>query len=287
MTRIGACAAALGAASGVALAQAPLLGVSFRDGNFAGNAAIYDVDPLTGEATNQRQTGADVLNGIAFAPDGRLLSFTDSFGNVNGNSVGDVLVELDPATGATTVIGSLGLSTFSEGDLDFNPVTGELFGVVSSAGSSALITINPATGAATQVGAMPADDASAMAFTDDGRLFVLDTSFSFPTIEATLYEIDPATGAEIAAFDTGVALGNVAGMDFDPITGQLFMADGDNDGTDLLYTIDITNGALTPIGDTMAPGFFGGLAGLEFIPAPGSLGVLAMGGVLASRRRRG
>lgn len=285
MLRFGVCAAAL-AAGGSALAQAPLLGVSFRDGNFAGNAALYDVDPLTGLATNMRETGADVLLGLVRSPDGRLLSFTDSFGQVNGQGVGDVLVEIDPATGATTIVGDLGRDVFSEGDLDYDPTSGQLFGVVSSGGTSALITIDDQTGASSIIAPMPLDDASAMAFAPDGRLFVLDTTFSFPTTSAILHEIDPATGQSINAFDTGVALGNVAGMDFDPITGALFMADGDNDGTNLLYTIDTATGALSPIGDTMVPGFFGGLAGLEFVPAPGSAGLLALGGLALGRRRR-
>ncbi|HEU4403889.1 MAG TPA: hypothetical protein VFS43_01140 [Polyangiaceae bacterium] len=242
--------------------------MSFRNGDFAGNAALYDVNPRTGETTNARQSGADVLLGLAREPTGRLLSMTDSFGRVNGVSVPGGLVALDPRSGATTVVGLLGLESVNEGDLAFNPADGKLYAVTSGGGASTLVTVDPVGGAATPIGALPAADASAMAFTNEGRLFVLDTTFQRPTGAATLYEVDPATGRALASFDTGVALGNVAGMAFEPSRGSLYVADGDNNGTNRLYVLDPATGALTDVGPTTVPGFFGGLAGLVFLPAP-------------------
>ena len=59
----------------VASAQAiPLFGNSFS-GN--GGAALYDINPLTGEAKNQRSTGIEYLVGIALSPDHTLYGLSN------------------------------------------------------------------------------------------------------------------------------------------------------------------------------------------------------------------
>ncbi|MEM8835515.1 MAG: hypothetical protein AAGD00_06820, partial [Planctomycetota bacterium] len=80
-------------------------------------------------------------------------------------------------------------------------------------------------------------------------------------------------------------LGSLAGMRVDPATGDVYGADGEQGGADAgnLYTLDVTTGALTFIGET-APGGFSGIA--FAIPAPGAMVLGVCAGVAASRRRR-
>lgn len=64
--------------------------------------ALYRVDRATGAATlAARVTGAAMLMGITFAPDGRLFATT-----YEGESM---LYRLDPATGAATMVGGTGI----------------------------------------------------------------------------------------------------------------------------------------------------------------------------------
>jgi len=70
--------------------------------------------------------------------------------------------------------------------------------------------------------------------------------------------------------NVNIDLGFTGGMDFDPESGALFVADGGNLGTDTLYTLDPDTGVLSPIGPL---GETFGLAGLEFfqcLSAPGN-----------------
>ncbi len=283
--------ATIAIAATAAQAQFQLVGAEFRNPSFVGNTTLWDIDQATGAASNPRQITADVSLGLSFGPDGRLYSFTDSFGSINGVSNNGALYTIDAATGAATpVAGDLGLDVFGEGDLDFNPLTGELFIVTSSAGTTALHTVDLNTGLATTVGATDATNASGMAFQPGtGRLFVLDTTFAFPPTTSFFLEIDPATGATLNSVELGLALGTVAGMAFDPITGDLYLADGDFNATNTLYTIDLNTFDLTVVGETVAgqpPAGLGGLAGLAFIPAPGAAALFGLAGILAARRRR-
>ena len=63
------------------------------------------------------------------------------------------------------------------------------------------------------------------------------------------------------------ALGEAAGMAFSPTTGTAFVADGNSGGTNKLYSLNLTTGLLTAVGDL---GDSTGLAGLSFAPRPSS-----------------
>ncbi|TVQ62942.1 MAG: DUF4394 domain-containing protein [Phycisphaerales bacterium] len=272
-------------------AQFQLVGAEFRNPTFAGNTTLWDIDQATGAASNPREITADVSLGLSFGPDGRLYSFTDSFGSINGVPNNGALYTIDVATGAAApVAGNLGLDAFGEGDLDFNPLTNELFISTSSGGTTALHTVDTTTGLASTIGAMDATNASGMAFQPgSGRLFLLDTTFAFPPTTSFFYEIDPASGATLNVVELGVPFGTVAGMAFHPVTGELYLADGDFNGTNLLYTIDLNTFDLSVIGETVPgqpPADLGGLAGLAFIPSPGAAALFALAGCLGARRRR-
>lgn len=241
----------------------------------AGTGQIYDVNTSTGAATNPRPTGIDFLVGISLGPDGNLYGLT-TFASSPANS----LVRINQNTGAFVTVGSTGLSSIFEGDIEFDPATGTCYGLVYAPGdgSSHLFTINRTTGTATFVGPVnaPASDLSAMAFAPNGNLYVLDTEHD------QLLRVNPATAAVITSVNISTPLGFVAGMDFDPSTGVLYVADGSTLGTNSLYTMNPVTGAMTLIGPTVQ----GGLAGLTFVPEPAAATTLGIAMVLSTLRRR-
>jgi DNA-binding beta-propeller fold protein YncE len=276
---LACCVAGLAIAFAAADAHAQtLLGNSF-------NGVLYDVNLGTGAATNPRPigVGADSLTGIAFAPSGALYGLT-TFSGTPGNS----LVSINPATGASTQIGFTGLP-IAEGDLAFDPTSGLLYGMQDvSQNDRRLFTINLATGAGTSLGllgASPGNDFSAMTFSPDGTLNVLSTGEG--ASPSRLLTVNKATAATISSVDLSLDLGFTAGMDFHPLTGTLYVADGGfNDGTDSLYTLNPATGAVTLIGPT---GLADGLAGLAFVvpePTGAAMLIAVCGAVVAMRRGR-
>ncbi|MEM9559504.1 MAG: hypothetical protein AAF995_04300 [Planctomycetota bacterium] len=104
-----------------------------------------------------------------------------------------------------------------------------------------------------------------------GRIVAIDT-------DDNLYELDGSSGASSLVGNLGIDVNAIGGLDYSA-DGQLVAL------TDfgLLYAVDDTTGA--------AGTFFGDLAfngsTLSFrVPTPGAAGVLALGGLVAARRRR-
>ena len=271
----------------VALASSTAFAQSLIGNSFDG--VLYDVNVATGAATNPRSTGTGVesLTGITFAPNGTLYGLT-GFAGTPANS----LVTIDPVTGSTTQVGFTGLSV-AEGDLAFDPASGVLYGMQHVPSNRQLFTIDVATGAGTVVGSLGGSEEiepSAMTFGSDGTLYVLDTGIDFgdrPDISTRLLTVDKFTGATLTEVTLPIELGYTAGMDFDPVTGQLYVADGGvGEGTNDLYLVSPANGAMSVVGQT---GVAVGLAGLAFaIPEPSSAVMACVAGLSAlARRRRG
>ena len=270
------CVAAI-AGAGASAPAAPLLGCGIGDGFVS--PMIYDVAPATGLASNPRQTGTGSLIGLAFSPQGLLYgvsTFAGEYPNPNLNS----LYEIDPVSGASRRIGDTGLQ-IAEGDLAFHPTTGVLYALSAlfmKPEVNVMFTIDLGTGAGTVVGNIEIEELneSGMAFDPSGRLYVLDTYWD------QLLTVDPSDADVLDSVPLSLPLGSVVGMDLDPDTGILYVADGRQDGTDSLYTLDPATGVLTQIGHT---GLEDGLAGLVFIPEPGALLILPGGMVLRRKKR--
>ncbi len=87
------------------------------------------------------------------------------------------------------------------------------------------------------------------------------------------------SGSPTALFgDNG---GNLRTIDIDPATDTLFLGEFDTPLGDMIWTANVDTGQVT----TLYTGNFGSIRGLS-IPEPATLSLLALGGLLAIRRRR-
>jgi hypothetical protein len=236
---------------------------------------LYDIDIATGAATNPRNTGIERFNGIAADAKGNLFGTTGLGSVPNANS----FFAIDRHTGAATRIAPLSLGNQFEGDLSFDDSTGKFYGVYSAQ----LFELNPTTGRGTLRGPSYYGDFSAMGFNKSGQLYVMNTNanelWSFNKLNGDVF----AVKSVMPQFMPGTA-----GMDFHPISDVLYMADGEDDSTDSLYTMDLATGQLTLVGPT---GLASGLSGLAFVSVPEpalrmSLFSLVVGVGLALRPRR-
>lgn len=256
------------------------------------NGILYDVNQTTGAATNPRPTGISNLAGIAFNSSGVLYG-------ISMQAQSESLYQINPVTGASTLIGTSSVfntftDSFVEGDLRFDPVSGTLFGVEYLSVPSSIpvpkgFTINPATGGISNLFNLPCFnnscvvDYSALAINSTGQLYILDTASLDPFGHLIVGSGNPFTTT--LNVNLSGPLGNLAGMDFDPATGTLYVADGGTGGGNL-YTLDPADGDLTLVGSLGLPN---GLAGLAFSPAtpePAAFSLLLLGiaALLAGRR---
>jgi hypothetical protein len=93
-----------------------------------------------------------VLYGVTTAPTAPSSPNSTAPSALNSSGLSS-LYTVDPMTGATTLIGGTGFSHVT--GLDFDPITGTLYGVARDpfgSGTASLITIDPTTGAGTLVG---------------------------------------------------------------------------------------------------------------------------------------
>jgi DNA-binding beta-propeller fold protein YncE len=244
-------------------------------------ANLSTIDSTTASATlvgslGTFPTGITQPNGLAFDTAGNLYTY-DGFD----------FYQLDPATGAFTHIGSLGITAL-EGDLTFDPRRGLFY--ATDSGSDRLFTINPATGVATVIGPLGPSgrDVSGLALDPgSGVLYGLALRDSLPDLLVT---IDQTTGLATPVGLTGTnSFSGLAGLAFDPDDGTLYMTDGQ-----FLYTVNPATGAATRIGDPQIGPFISGLAvrGSGAVPEPSGLvlalsGGLVLVGTLRVWRRRG
>jgi Ca2+-binding RTX toxin-like protein len=236
----------------------PLVGNSY-------SGRLYDVNPATGQASNPRFIGRFI--DVTYSPDAKLYGLTLTGGG-SGSLFPNTIYEIDPILGTTTQIYPTPLVNVKEGDLDFDPTTGLMYGVQIGSVFPQLFVIDVNNKTSNVIGNVgnTIRDLSALAFDKTGTLYALDTT------NEQLLTLDKSSGAIQAIASLNIKLGSVAGMDFDPATGKLWVADGDSVagfGTNRLYTLDPTSGTLTEIG---ALGVSDGLAGLEFLSfTPASL----------------
>lgn len=162
------------------------------------------------------------------------------------------LLQLDPLTGAGTLVGFIGF---------FGPVTeiefredGTLFGATGG-GTSSIITINVFNGAPSFVGIHEPGAVNGLEFDATGTLY--GTYIPGPNQPSQLVIVD-ATGALTFIGPTG--FNNIGGLAFGP-DGTLYGATSSSSGGDLV-TINTATGAATLVGATG----FNEVSALEFGP---------------------
>lgn len=257
------------ALSGRTTDASPLLGGT-QDG------IIYDIDVVSGIASNPRDTGLDFLRGLSFSPDGILYGYgrTDPLSDWP-----NPLFVIDEETGASELVGN---HAWDGHDFDFDPATSLLYAARDSGGGvlNAYYTIDPDTSDLTIIGRLDLHSAS-LAFAPTGDLFALGYGLS-PESDL-LQQVDKATGKLLWEIALDVDLGQ-SGLAFMP-DGTLLIADGGPTGTGNLHSFDFSSGTLSTIGST---GLADGVVALAFIPEPGTLvffGVIAAPLMCRKRRR--
>ena len=237
------------------------------------NNSLFDYTQGGPAASNPRTMSgiASIVVGIDFSNAGDLFALSA----FNDNR----LYKVNPATGASTLVGATGLSSIIEGDIGFDPTSGILYALYNS--GNQLLTLNTTTGAATFVGNVTGDDPSGLAFDNAGNLYMVNSNVN-TTHQPTLLKLHEATGATITTLPMGITLADAdLGLDFDPTTNVLYMAGGDGK----FYSVNTTTGAATFLGNHNVA-LAGGLA--FFVPEPTSATLLlaaAAATVLARRSR--
>lgn len=244
---------ALAAAAGGVASADVLYTVRVNDGMLVrldtDTLALTDVGPLG--------VGYD-FGGLAY--DGSTMYMVQGF-------AGSGLYTVDLDTGAATLVGDHG-STAMFG-LEFDPTTNALYGSESTR-ASGFYELSRADGSATFIG-------------DMGRSI---DGLSYDTTRDDLIGVEAGPGEVYSVDRASGSTSLLAVGDFINNCGMAYIASLDEhwviDWSGNLYSLDPSNGYAR----TQLASFGTSYDGLALVPAPGALGVLALGGLATARRRR-
>jgi len=241
------------------------------------NNQLYSVNKATGAVSAPAtvvpnflpSASAFSVTGIAQASDGTV------YLSHNPGGATAALYRLNMTTNGATFVGNYGLANVFEGDLAFNPGTGVLLGAYNFVPGSGirLTSVNTTTGAASGLASFPAPtsgDMNGLAFSSTGTLYSVDAGGVTASVLRTL---NPTTGAQVSSLTLSLDLGGTGGMAFDPDTGVLYIASYLDAATvSNLYTVNLTTGLLTLVGQMLPPGPNSRIASLAFISTPPTCG---------------
>jgi DNA-binding beta-propeller fold protein YncE len=237
---------------------ADLYGVGSYDG--FSTQGLYHIDTVTGGTTLIGDTGLAGIIGIAYDFDNSvLLAYTDDA----------ALFEIDLSNGSSLPVSGLRSELF-EGDLAFGP-DGTLFAVTGTRFGA----VDLLTGAFDDLHGLSAADVdiSGLAIDATGIIYAYQTQSSGTSGLIRVFgDLGFASSSGLPDVDGSAG---VAGMDFDPDGGELYLSNGL-----ALFTIDPVTGGSTYIGDHDVSG----MSGIAFVPAPSAVVLLACG--MAVMRRR-
>lgn len=196
---------------------------------------IFDIAPETGAASNVRGGVGEILDRIAFSPDGKLYGITSDPNFANP----DNLVTIDPATGA--IVGTPVALPFILGSgFAIDPSTGVFY--VNDFFNN-LYAIDPKTGILADVGLMdvfPDCTVSGLAF-DGVDLYAVTPGGCFFEIPPKIYRVDKSDATTTHIADINPV--SVYSIQFDPLTRELYCSNGVN-----LFRMLPATGALMTIG---------------------------------------
>ena len=207
---------------------------------------LWDVAAGTGAVFNPRSTGIGHVIGIAIHPSNAFLYAVTSVGGIPANP--NSLYRVNMGTGASTLIGPLGIGSLFEGDLAFGD-DGTLYGVQDDL----LYTIDTLTGAATVVGNPNGQDYSFLSFNGSNTMFAIDNGSPAGLVN-DLDELDPTNADVLATQVLSEELGGYGGMDWNQLGGWMWVADGKTPGSSIaghrkLFRLNPSTGVLSEVGD--------------------------------------
>lgn len=254
-------------------------------------SAPIGITGLTGQA------GGESVIGLDFRPaNGQLYAF--------GNAPGSIyrLYTINPMTGVATQVGAdiTGLFTGTNFGFDFNPVP-DLIRIVNDGDQNT--RFNPDTGARadtapndgtlayaggdTNAGANPNVVASAYTNNVPGAgsttLYGIDSN-----LDILVTQIQPNAGTLNTVGPLGVLFTGLVGFDISGVTGTAFASSADPGiGETLFYTIDLSTGAATAVGEIGTDLIIQGLTAAP-IPEPSTYALIGLAAAVwgAARLRK-
>jgi sugar lactone lactonase YvrE len=168
------------------------------------NDSLFSVDLTTFNATLVGAYGDStvVMHGLEY--DG----VTNTLWGASGGGGNFNFYNINKATGAATVVGPLGVLSFT--NLGYDSAADKLYATNSDTDS--FYSVNRATGAMTLIGALGGPtNPNGLAFNkDDGTMYLICNSTD------TLYKVDTSTGAALAIGAVGSTLTNALGLVYVP-----------------------------------------------------------------------
>jgi len=280
----------------IAEAQDVALFISVRDDcvdSPASPSTLYIVNPSTANSKAIGPIGGFLgVTSLEFLPDGRLVGTANNDGPEQ-NLRKAIFIEINPDTGAGTLIGEVGDEANDNEcgrapDITYDSATNTLFATGDACTPSSddfLQTINQMTGKGTSVGTYDPFNGrgNGIAISDNGVIFV--------TASEEFITVDPLTGNPTKIGDIQISVENdedvhVNGLAFHPITGELYGTTIDQTETaseksSKLIILDTGNGNTTIVGDL--PDCTDGLVFRIIprnVPTLSEWGLIAMAGVL-------
>lgn len=162
--------------------------------------------------------------------------------STTGATAGSRLFTIDTSTAATTPVGAYGSGYTQIVSARVHPTSHEILGLVPSGSGHYIVRINSLAGDAHYVSTIPLTSIKGMAFRGD-TLYV-------GRLTGQLYRVDIPTGAATLVATTSPIV-NFAGMDFNPLTGQLWASvRAPSNPVDRIFKVAIPSGAATLVGQT-------------------------------------
>lgn len=188
-------------------------------------SALYALDPITGLSVPLGSIGFLGVTALEFLPDGRMIGSAAQDTDIRSA----VLLEINPRTGAGSLIGTIGENVPGEcsraPDLSVHPITGQLYATGDQCeGGDFLQSVNPVTGAGSLIGTYAPFDGggNALAISQDGIFFVT-TCCETDRDTSELLIVDPNTGSptDLGLLDVGEDY-IVNAMAYNPVDGELY-----------------------------------------------------------------